>query len=80
MVAMKERRRSPILLLGLYMLLYIFVKHVANIQALYLQGEWEKFTMLCLVYENIEIGAYEVKNICMHLWTEKDFRKQTRVK
>ena len=39
MVAMKKRKRRFILLLGLYIFLYILVKHVVDIQALLLQGE-----------------------------------------
>jgi hypothetical protein len=39
MVAMEERRRSLVLLLGLYMCLYMLMKHVVDIQAMLLQGE-----------------------------------------
>jgi hypothetical protein len=39
---MDERRRTFVFLLGLYMFLYMLVKHVVDIQALILQGEWEK--------------------------------------
>jgi hypothetical protein len=41
------------LLLGLYMFLYMLVKHVVDIQALILQGEWEKLAILSLGYENM---------------------------
>ena len=37
------------MLLGLYML----VKNVVGIQTLILQGEWEKFVILSVVYESI---------------------------
>lgn len=52
MVAMEESRRS-ILLLGLYVFLYMLVKHVVDIQILFLQGEWKKFGILSLVYGSI---------------------------
>ena len=32
------------------MFLYMFVKHVVNIQALILQKEWEKFVILSLIF------------------------------
>jgi hypothetical protein len=59
-----EERRTFVLLLGLYMFLYMLVKHVVDIQALILQEEWEKLAILSLVYENmgIERGVYGVKN------------------
>ena len=52
------------MLLGLHMFLYMLMKHVVNIQALLLQGEWEKFAILNLVYEIMRHreGAYGVKN------------------
>jgi hypothetical protein len=53
MVAMEERRRSLVLLLGLYMCLYMLVKHVVDIQAMFLQGEWKKVIILSLVYESV---------------------------
>ena len=37
------------------MFLYMLVKHVVDIQTLLLQGEWEKFTILSLVYENMSV-------------------------
>jgi hypothetical protein len=50
MVAMNERRRrSIILFLGLYMFMYMLVKHVMGIQVLLSHEEWEKFTILSLV-------------------------------
>ena len=52
MVAMEESRRS-ILLLGLYVFLYMLVKHVVDIQILFLQGEWKKF--------GIELGLWEYR-------------------
>ena len=48
MVAMKET-----LLLGLYMFLYMLVEYVVDIQALLLQGEWEKLAILSLIYESM---------------------------
>jgi hypothetical protein len=54
MVAMKETRRKLILLLRLHMFLYMLVKHVVNIQTLILQGGWEKFAFLSLVYESLQ--------------------------
>ena len=50
---MEERRRTFVLLLGLYMFLYMLVKYVVDIQALILQGEWEKLAILSLVYDNM---------------------------
>jgi hypothetical protein len=38
----EERRRILVLFLGFYMFLYMLAKHVVDIQALLLQGEWEK--------------------------------------
>ena len=49
MIAMEERRRF-ILLLESYIILYMLAKLVMDIQALILQGEWEKFAILSLVY------------------------------
>ena len=85
MVPMEERTRSLILLLELYMFLYMLVKHVVDIQALLLQGEWEKFVILNLVHKGI---WYREKNIwsqqwmyrfvdCLLLgsWTDEEFRK-----
>ena len=89
MIAMEERRRRLVLLLGLYMFLYMLVKHVVNIQALLLQGEWEKFAILSLVYESMgyrerSIWSQErmygfVERLLLGSWTEKEFRKRTRV-
>jgi hypothetical protein len=50
---MEERRRTFVLFLGLYMFFYMLVKRVVDIQALILQGEWEKLAILSLVYENM---------------------------
>ena len=41
------------MLLGLYIFLYMLVKNVVDIQTLILQGEWEKITILSVVYESI---------------------------
>jgi hypothetical protein len=49
--AMDERKRNGLLLLGLYMFLYMIVKHVVAIQTLILQGEWEKIAILSLINE-----------------------------
>ena len=38
----------------------MFVKHVVDIQALFLQKEWEKFVILNLIYE---YGAYSEKHV-----------------
>ena len=68
MVAMEERRMSLVLLLGLNMCLYIFVKHGVDFQAMFLQGEWEKVAMLGLVYESmwhIERTYSSLKNGCL---------------
>ena len=90
MVAMEERRRKFVLLLGLYMFLYMLVKHVVDIQALILQGEWEKLAILSLVYESMgyrerSIWSQErmigfVDRLLLGSWTDKEFRKRTRVK
>ena len=87
---MEERMRRFMLLLRLYMFLYKFVKHVVDIQALFLQGEWKKFAILSLVYESI---GYKERSICSqeqmykfvdHLLLvskmEKEFRKRTQIK
>ena len=77
------------MLLGLYIFLYMLVKNVVGIQTLILQGEWEKFAILSVVYENIgriERNIWSQKMmlifvdwLLLGLWTEKEFRKQTRV-
>ena len=41
------------MLLRLYMFLYMFVRHIAVIQALILQEEWEKFAILNLVHKSM---------------------------
>lgn len=65
----QRRGRCLIFLFGLYMFLYILVKHVVNIQTLLLQGGWEKFATLSLVYEKlgIERETYGVKKNCAGL-------------
>ena len=70
MVEMEERRKKLVVLLGLYML----VKNVVGIQTLILQGEWEKFAILSVVYESI--GRKErmlgfVERLLLGLWMEK---------
>jgi F0F1-type ATP synthase membrane subunit a len=66
MVEMEERRRKLVVLLGLYIFLYMFVKNVVGIQTLILQGEWEKFAILSVVYETLDVkrGIYGVKRRC----------------
>ena len=61
---MDETGRNIVLLLGLYMFLYMIVKHVVAIQVLILQGEWKKFAILSLINEIMgrRRGAYGVKN------------------
>ena len=61
---MEDRRRTFVLLLGLYMFLYMLVNHVVDIQALILQGKWEKLAILSLVMRiwDIEREVYGVKN------------------
>ena len=44
----------------LYMFLYMFVKHVVDIQALILQRGWKKFAILSLVYKKM---GHEKRNI-----------------
>ena len=88
MIATEERRRSFVLLLELYMFLYMFVKHVVDIQTLFLQGEWEKFAILSLVYESMghrerNIWSQEqisrfVDHLLLGSWTERKFRKGIR--
>src|SRR5665213_446391 len=68
----------------------MLVKHVVDIQALILQGEWEKFVVLSLLYESMghrerSIWSQErmygfVDRLLLGSWTEKEFRKRTRVK
>jgi hypothetical protein len=67
----------------------MLVKHVVDIQALILQGEWEKITNLSLVYENMgyrERSIWSkkrmigfVNRLLLGSWTEIEFRKRTRV-
>ena len=71
------------------MFLYMLVKHVVDIQALILQGEWEKVAILSLVYENMgyrerSVWSQErmigfVDRLLLGSWTENEFRKRTRV-
>jgi hypothetical protein len=89
MVEMEERRRKLVVLLGLYIFLYMLVKNVVVIQTLILQGEWEKIAILSVVYENIgrierNIWSQErmlgfVDRLLLGSWTEKKFKKRTRV-
>jgi hypothetical protein len=89
MVEMEEKRRKLVVLLGLYIFLYMLVKNIVGIQTLILQGEWEKFVILSVVYENIgrkkrNIWSQErmlgfVDRLLLGSWTEKEFRKRTRV-
>ena len=81
-----QRRMSLILLLGYYVFLYMLVKHVVNIQVLLLQGEWEKFANLKLVYESMghrerriwsQEMMYIVNPLLLGLWTEKEFKRRT---
>ena len=53
MVEMEERRRKLVVLLGLYIFLYMLVKNVVGIQTLILQGEWNFFAILSMVYKSI---------------------------
>ena len=84
MVAMEERRRSIILLLGLYMSVYMLVKHVMYIQALFLQEVWEKFAILSLVNECMgHTDRTDVKShspLVVGTWTQKELRKRIQVK
>jgi hypothetical protein len=63
MVEMEERRRKLVVLLGLYIFLYMLVKNVVGIQTLILQGEWEKFAILSVVYENIGRRERNIWNV-----------------
>jgi hypothetical protein len=45
MVVLEEKRRRLFLLLGLYMFLYMLLKHVVDIQTLILQGEWRSLQL-----------------------------------
>ena len=52
----------------------MLVKNVVGIQTLILQGEWEKFAILSVVYESI--GRKErmlgfVERLLLGLWMEK---------
>ena len=89
MVEMKERRRKLVVLLRLYIFLYMLVRNVVGIQTLILQGEWEKYAILSVVYESI--GRKErntwgqekmlgfVDRLLLGSWTEKKFRMRTRM-
>jgi hypothetical protein len=57
---MEKRRRRLVLLLGLWMFLYMLVKHIEDIPTLISQEEWEKFVNLSLVYESM---GYRKRNI-----------------
>ena len=77
------------MLLGLYMFLYMLVKHVVDIQALILQGDWEKLAILSLIYDNMgyrkrTIQSQErmigfVDRLLLGSWTANEFRKRTRM-
>ena len=54
MVAMDGRRRSPILFLDYTCFCTYIVKHVIDIETLFLEGKWEKFVILSLIYESME--------------------------
>ena len=85
-----EKRRSLIMLLWLYMYLYMLVKHVVHIQALFLQGEWEIFKILSWV--NKSMGHRDrnlwsqkrmygfVDHLLLGFWTQNHFTKQPWVK
>ena len=89
MVEMDERRKKLVVLLGLYIFLYMLVKNVVGIQTLILQGEWEKYAILSVVYESI--GRKErntwgqekmlgfMDRLLLGSWTEKKFRMRTRM-
>ncbi len=66
MVSMEESGRSLVLVLGLYMCLYMLANHVADMQALILQGEWEKFALLFLAYF-IKVWIVERDNL-FYFW------------
>ena len=67
----------------------MLVKNVVGIQTLILQGEWEKSAILSVIYESIgrkerNIWSQErmlgfVDRLLLGSWTEKEFRKRTRV-
>ena len=86
----KWRKRQLIFLLGFYKFLYVLVKHVMDIQTLILQGKWEKFAILRLVYENMgdrKSSAWCQEQMygfvdCLLLssWTKNFFRKWIRIK
>jgi hypothetical protein len=86
---MEERKRDPVLALGLYMCLYIIVQHVVNMQSLILQGEWEKFAIFSILWESM---GREERSIWSHArqigftdhfllgsFTERMFKQRTRV-
>ena len=88
---MGEKKRNIVLLLGLYMFLYMTVKHVVAIQALVLQGEWENFAILSLMNESMgrrERSIWSQERMAklvdwlllLGSWTEKEFRKRTQVR
>ena len=89
MDAMEQRMRNLDLFLGLYMCLYILMKHVVDIQTMLLQGKWEKVAILSLMYESMgyigrSIWSQKrmsgfVECLLLESWTERKFRKQTRV-
>ena len=69
----------------------MIMKHVVNIQALFLQRWWENFVILILIYKSmgyneritwIQEQMYKfVDHLLWSLWTEEiKFRKWTRVK
>ena len=67
MVAIKEKIKH-VLLLRLYIFLYMLMKHVVNIQALILQGEWEKFAIFNLVYKSM---GHRERNMCNLEWMSR---------
>ena len=90
MVAMQERKKTQFVF-RIIRVLYMFVKHVVDIQALFLQGEWEKFAILSLIYESMGHREMSIKShkwmyrfvepLLLGSWIEKNkLRKRTQVK
>ena len=57
---MEGRKRDLVLMLGLYMCLHMLVSHVVSMQALILQGEWEKLAIFSMFLESTGRGIRSI--------------------
>lgn len=88
-VAMEERKRNLVLILGLYMCVYMLVKHVVDMQVLVLQREWEKLAIFSIFFKSmgrIEHSIWSkislfgfIDQLLSGPFTKKEFKSQARV-